>query len=214
MQHKISVDIKGFVAFKPIRVNRSLTTIGVGVHIEDGQTQHIKAMVFGERAKAAMDIEKGETVRLEGEMELMTKRKRDGKGLTANLTVRTFNISPCERTEPHFLRSAVGGIVEARAQMSRTREDYRVSNFDIIVSRSGKRWRNKTKIAATAFGRKAVACGAHLYRGRRVLAEGDIRLKTWTDRAGCRQAALALIAKDVKLLEHRRGGRRPARVAA
>ena len=205
MQNKLEVNVKGFVAYYPVKANYKLTILGIGVHIDPRHTEYIKVLLFGDDAKNAMDYQKGMAVQFKGELDLKTKRQKDGKGLKAELVVRTFKMEQCGRTEPHYLRAiAVTGNLEGDPRPSQTRNGTEVSNFEVVVDRSYKGKYSKTRVAVSTFGKIGNACNIHLYRGRQVSGEGDIRLKHWTDRNGMPQANLTVIASNVKFLAHTR----------
>ena len=207
MENGIKVSVSGFVAHHPIRANHKLALMSVGVHISARETQYIKALVFGEQSDRAMNLPKGMRVKLRGELEFASRRKRNGKGMKAALTVRTFRVEECDRLEPQHLRATVCGVIEADAQYGRTAGGAETSRFELLVARRrGKRF-DKTRVSAFAEGKLGAACNANLYRGRQAEVAGDLRLKRWTDRNGLEQAALAVTVGKLKFTGRRRAGR-------
>ena len=205
MQNKIEVNVKGFVAYYPVKANYKLTIMGIGVHINPRHTEYLKVLVFGDEAKRAMEYPKGMTVEFKGEIDLKTRKQKNGKALKTEIVVRTFKIDPCGRTELHYLRATeLVGNLEGDPRPSRTRNSTEVSNFEVVVGRSYKGKYSKTRMAVSAFGRIGSACNSYLYRGRQVAVEGDIALKHWTDRNGMPQANLTVAASKVTFLSHTR----------
>ena len=149
METGIDVSVSGFVAHYPIRTNRGLALMSVGVHISPRETQYIKTLVFGNKgADKAMNLQKGKRIKLRGNLEFAAKRRWDGKGMKASLTVRTFRVEDSDSLEPHYLCATVGGVIEANAQHGRTLNGSETSRFELLVARRDRKGFIKTRVAA------------------------------------------------------------------
>ena len=215
METGINVSVSGFVAHYPIRANHGLALMSVGVHISPRETQYIKTLVFGKaESDRAMSLPKGMRVRLRGELEFVAKRKRNGQGMKAALTVRTFRVEECDRLEPHHLRATVGGVIEADAQYGRAPGGGDTSRFELLITRRDKKRFSKTRVSAFAEGKLGEVCNANLTRGAQAEVSGDLRLKRWTDGNGLGQAALAVTVSSLKFSARKRAGKRSYAAAA
>ena len=215
METGINVSVSGFVAHYPIRANHGLALTSVGVHINPRETQYVKTLVFGKReADRVMNLPKGMRVRLRGELEFVAKRKWNGQGMTAALTVRTFRVEECDRLEPHHLRATVCGVIESDAQYGRAPGGQDTSRFELLITRRDRKRFSRTRVSAFADGKIGEACNSNLMRGTQAEVSGDLCLKRWIDRNGLEQAALTVMVNSLNFSARNRVGKRSCAAAA
>ncbi len=201
-KHKIKVSIKGFAAFQPVLRNGT-AMMKVGVQVNPLKRDYYDVLLFGPKARyAAKAVRKGSIMEVEGSFDYSIRKGKNDK-VSARLVITTNDFTFGKRGEAHHATAVVVGDLATRPHKNRTMNGTEVSSFELKVDREVRGKPKTTRIDVSVFGRSAIACNAHLYRGRSVEAKGKIRLATFQGRDGVEKGSVDVIADSVTFLTHK-----------
>ena len=200
---ELSIEIKGFATIKPVlKADGKMALMKVGVRVNPLKCDYYNVLVFGPAAKSAsMYVQKGSIVEVKGILEFSRRNGRNGK-VNPKATVITNKVTFCKRGEKHHAKIEVTGELATHPYSSRTANGTDVCSFEVKTVRTRNGKERTDSVDVSAFGSRAVACKAYLYRGRCVTVRGNAHISVYPGRDGKQKASLDVQASDMEFLEH------------
>lgn len=90
-------------------------------------------------------------------------------------------------------------------ELKKTEQGLAITNLSVATNESfkdaeGARQSSTEWHRIVIFGRQAETCAEHLAKGRRVLVEGRLRTRSWTDKDGNTRRTTEIVARRVQFL--------------
>ena len=100
----------------------------------------------------------------------------------------------------------VVGHVGGDPEMRYTPNGAAVTNFSVACNRKRGGSDTTTWFRVAAWGKLAETCNTYVSKGMRILVQGEMYMREYTDNNGNRRSSLDLDARDVKFLSSRQEG--------